>query len=271
MKVGFLQIDIKKDIVCNIGKMTQFIFNNEQVDLFIIPELADRGYLYNSQAELFHKATDLDNNIVINHLRALTMEHKKTVIVGVAEKEGINIYNSAVIINQGDIIGVYRKIHLTNYEKKFFTPGEENTVFDICGVKVGIQICFDTWFPEMSREQLNLGADFICVLGNFGSMTTFDICRTRAIENCIPVLLCNRTGEEGNADLKATFIGNSAVFEPNGNILFDPCPEECYLEFDLKEFRKNSNHLCHDLEAERNIDYYCKTCHNLPQSNNDPV
>lgn len=257
MKIGILQIDISKDINKNITKISKIISNNN-ADIFILPELSDRGYLYNNREELFSKATELEKNILINKLKNITLENKKSVIVGVAEKDGEKIYNSAIVIDKGQIIGAYRKIHLTDFKKNFFEAGEENKIFKVQGVNIGLQICFDVWFPEISREQLNLGADLIFVLGNFGGITTYEICKIRAIENLIPVILCNRVGKEENNSLSTNFLGNSTIYNYDGTQLIFPLKEkEIYLEFDIQEFRKNSNIMCKDFDFERKKEYFC--------------
>lgn len=121
----------------------------------------------------------------------LSKEYSCTIVFGLAEKENGKIYNTAVIVSKGKYIGKYRKIHLTDFEKKLFDRGTENLVFEVAGIKIGVQICFDLWFPEVSREQLRMGADILCVLANFGGETTYHISKIRALENLTPLILCN--------------------------------------------------------------------------------
>lgn len=257
MKIGILQIDISKDINENIAKISKMILDNN-ADIFLLPELSDRGYLYSNREEIFSITTELEKNLLINKLKNITLENKKSVIVGVAEKDGDKIYNSAIVIDKGNLIGTYRKIHLTDFEKNFFEAGKENKVFEIQGVSIGLQICFDVWFPEISREQMDLGVDLIFVLGNFGGITTYEICKIRAIENLTPIILCNRVGKEENNNLSATFLGNSTIYNYDGTQLIFPLKEkEIYLEFDVQEFRKNSNIMCKDFNFERKKEYFC--------------
>lgn len=257
MKIGILQIDISKDINENIAKISKMILDNN-ADIFLLPELSDRGYLYSNREEIFSITTELEKNLLINKLKNITLENKKSVIVGVAEKDGDKIYNSAIVIDKGNLIGTYRKIHLTDFEKNFFEAGKENKVFEIQGVSIGVQICFDVWFPEISREQIDLGVDLIFVLGNFGGITTYEICKIRAIENLTPIILCNRVGKEENNNLSATFLGNSTIYNYDGTQLIFPLKEkEIYLEFDVQEFRKNSNIMCKDFNFERKKEYFC--------------
>lgn len=257
MKIGILQIDISKDINENIAKISKMILDNN-ADIFLLPELSDRGYLYSNREEIFSITTELEKNLLINKLKNITLENKKSVIVGVAEKDGDKIYNSAIVIDKGNLIGTYRKIHLTEFEKNFFEAGKENKIFEIQGVNIGLQICFDVWFPEISREQIDLGVDLIFVLGNFGGLTTYEICKIRAIENLTPIILCNRVGKEENNNLSATFLGNSTIYNYDGTQLIFPLKEkEIYIEFNVQEFRKNSNIMCKDFNFERKKEYFC--------------
>lgn len=250
MKVGILQLDISKKIEENIEKILEII-STKKANIFLLPELSDRGYLYNSREELLSLSVEIDENLLIKRLKEESFQNNKVVIVGIAEKCRDKVFNSVVIIDSGKILGVYRKLHLTDFEKKYFDSGEENRVFQVKGLNIGIQICFDLWFPEVSREQLRAGAQLFLVLGNFGGVTTYEICKIRAIENLTPFILCNRVGIEKNKELSAYFFGNSVVYSGDGKILITPKKEEeCYLEIELDELRRNSNIMCSDFLRE---------------------
>mgnify|MGYP001480852078 CR=1 FL=1 len=84
------------------------------------------------------------------------------IVAGLAECDGNALYNSAVVLGSGGVIGKYRKVHLFNTEKKFFQPGNlPLPVFDIGGAKVGIMICFDWRFPETARTLALKGAQIV--------------------------------------------------------------------------------------------------------------
>lgn len=118
---------------------------------------------------------------------------------------------------------------------------------------------FCVWFPEISREQIDLGANLIFISGNFGGVTTYEIYKIRAIENLTPIILCNRVGKEVNNNLSVTFLGNSTIYNYDGTQLIFPLKEkERYLEFDIQEFRKNSNIMCKDFNFERKKEYFCR-------------
>lgn len=133
---------------------------------------------------------------------------------------------------------------------------EELKIFEVNGIKIGVQICFDLWFPEISREQLRLGADIFCALANFGGETTYHIAKIRAIENLTPLVLCNRIGKESIPDMEAEFLGKSTILDSSGQRLcIAPKEEEffdCY-EIDLPQ--KRANVICNDFSREISFHY----------------
>jgi len=215
VKVAFVQFDVQKDILTNISKVSKLL-HETSADIYLLPELCDGGYLYESRQDLQFSSSPINENQMAQFLKQQSQERNCTFIAGVAERGGDAIYNSAVLLSHGKLSGVYRKIHLSDLEKSIFTPGANNNVFKVDGVTVGIQICFDLWFPEISREQLFQEVNLFCVLANFGSPVTYEIARIRAIENSTPLVLCNRVGREKNDQTDAYFLGRSSIVGKDG-------------------------------------------------------
>ena len=92
-----------------------------------------------------------------HQMRALSQQYGCTLVFGLAERDADRVYNTAVVVSKGRYVGKYRKIHLSDFEKKLFDRGGENRVFEVDGLTLGVQICFDLWFPETSREAEFLG------------------------------------------------------------------------------------------------------------------
>lgn len=254
MKIGFVQYDVSKNIDANIAKVENLLLQRD-ADLFILPELCDCGYL-NSKENLMQITPPIESNKMVEFLKKISTAKNGSFVAGVAEKDGGDIYNSAVVISNGAIAGVYRKIHLSDYEKTVFSAGKNNSVFTIGKVKIGVQICFDLWFPEMSRAQIRQGADILCVLANFGGKTTYDIAKTRATENLTPLILCNRVGTENSPVMEAYFLGRSTIIDKTGALLEEGKDdiEVCTIEeIDIK--RELSNVICSDFMGEINKHY----------------
>lgn len=144
----------------------------------------------------------------------------------------------------------YRKIHLSLYEKQLFTPGNEISLFELDGIKIGVQICFDAWFPEVSRQQMLQGADLLCFCANFGGPSTSLIVKTRAMENMIYTVMCNRVGAEKNQSIDANFLGRSIILDPNGqalNVEVEKVESLYVTEIFPERSRQKSNAMCENL------------------------
>lgn len=190
------------------------------IDLLVYPEL----HLFHSPAHsddernaaLRASAIDLDGELV-DWLRALARETATWLIPGslVERGPGTDIYNTAIVINpRGDIVATYRKIFPWRpYEP--YTPGGEFVVWDIDGVgRFGISICYDAWFPEVSRSLAWMGADIVI---NIVKTTTPDraqetvLARANSIVNQTFTVSVNTAGPLG--------FGDSLIVGPEGEVL----------------------------------------------------
>ena len=250
MKVSYIQYDVKHNRDENFSVLEKYL---EQAGdgVVVLPELCTCGYLFRDKNELMQSAEAVPGGFSTQKMTALSKQYGCTLIFGVAEADGGEVYNTAVVVNQGKYLGKYRKIHLSDFEKRYFESGTENPVFEIDGVTIGVQICFDLWFPEVSREQIRKGARLLCTLANFGGETTHTISKVRAIENLTPLVLCNRVGNEKLPELDADFLGKSCILDAAGNHV---CQAEAGIEaFDSCEIEipeRKSNVICKDFDAE---------------------
>lgn len=83
------------------------------------------------------------------------------VVIGVMERDGDSLYNSAVAISHGNVIARYRKMNLLRGEQSVFERGAESTVFDIDGTRIGLAICYDLNFDEPVARCASVGASVI--------------------------------------------------------------------------------------------------------------
>lgn len=112
----------------------------------------------------------------------------------------------------------YRKIHLWGTEPERFARGAALPVFKLPFATIGLQICYEIGFPEPARVLTQAGAEIIVYTSAFGKARSYawDIAsRSRALENGVYVLACNRIGAEEDA----VFGGLSRVVAPNGDIV----------------------------------------------------
>ncbi|MBN2553454.1 MAG: hypothetical protein JXB06_11830 [Spirochaetales bacterium] len=191
-----------------------------QADLIVAPELALSGYLFTRREEVEQMAEEIPGPST-DRLTLAAAGSNCHLAVGMAERSGSSLFNSAVLVGPKGVVGVYRKVHLFHEEKLYFSPGDRGfPLFEIDGVKVGLLVCFDHFFPEAARTLALQGAQIIChpsnlVLPEYGQLTT----RVRSIENRVFWILANRYGTERRGGKSLTYSGCSQITAENGEVL----------------------------------------------------
>jgi len=207
MRVGFVQFNPifgKKEE--NIERTIDLI-ERTNADLLVLPELCTTGYLFISEEEVVEMAEEIPGPTTeiwgeISSNRGLFL------VAGIAERSGDNIYNSAVLICPDGRIEVYRKAHLFNEEKQWFSPGDTPfEVYDIGIAKIGVMICFDWFFPEVVRILSLKGAEIICHPANLILPYCQDAMITRCLENRVFAITCNRIGVEDRSMRPVPSVG----------------------------------------------------------------
>jgi predicted amidohydrolase len=165
----------------------------------------------------------------------LAREHGVHIIFGMPEESEVKgvIHNTAVFVGPKGLIGRYRKIHLPTHsvfeERRYYRPGQEAPVFKTVIGTIGLNICYDLYFPELTRLQALQGAQLVvCISASPGLRRRFfeGFCLSRAMENAVYLAYVNRVGiEEG-----LQFWGGSRVIAPNGSVL-----AQC--KYDVEEFQ----------------------------------
>ena len=219
MKVGFVQIFPffgKKEE--NLKKAEGYI-KKAEADLLVLPELFNTGYIFSDKEELKSLAEKVPEGKTTDFLFQLCQKRKINLVYGIAEEDDDRIYNSAVFLTPEGEIGVYRKLHLFDQEKSFFTPGDkEPEVFECGKFRLGMMVCFDWLFPEVARILALKGADIICHPSNLVLPYAQPAMLTRSLENRVFTITCNRVGSEFRADKKLFFTGKSQITDPEGKV-----------------------------------------------------
>lgn len=192
--------------------------------LIVFPELATTGYeCGDAFADLAEDIDDPDSQS-IQSMRAWAKACKVHLVYGFAEKAKVHggrdcLYNAQILIDDtGEVVGVYRKVHLFDSEKKWFTPGDAYDVFETKIGRLGLFICYDASFPEVARILALQGADILINSTNWENPSIIDmeICMTaRAFENTTFLICCNRVGQ----DEKLSFFGHSRILDPLGKVI----------------------------------------------------
>jgi N-carbamoylputrescine amidase len=205
---------------------------NRGATLIVLPELTNSGYVFETREEAASLAEDARTGPAVQAWAALAAERGLYLVAGLCERAGDAIYNSAVVIGPGGVVGVFRKIHLWDQENRFFTPGDLGfPVFDLPFGKLGVMICYDGWFPESYRACALAGADIICIPTNWVPMPAQPVGRevmantlvmAGAHSNGVFVIAADRIGTERGQP----FLGNSLIVGPTGFPLAGPAPAD---------------------------------------------
>jgi predicted amidohydrolase len=141
-----------------------FWAEQNNVDILCFPECYLQGYILD-EFEARRVSLDLNSSEFKSILEKLKTD-KVTLILGIIERDGEKIYNTAVVIEEEKLIGKYRK-HFIHNKENIFICGVDFPVFEKNNIKYGINICYDSRFPESAEALVKKGAQIIfCPLNN---------------------------------------------------------------------------------------------------------
>jgi len=190
------------------------------VSLIAFPECFLQGYLTDAVQAGKH-ALNLHDNAFTAMVQPLAM-YSPVIVFGLIEKEDGRLFNTAVVVKNGVLMGKYRKRHLLSGEK-LFTPGDDHPVFTINDFRFGINICYDTQFPEAAAAIAKQGASLLlCVSNTMMSQKKADHYKDwhvpmraeRAKENNIWLLSADVTGRREDR----IAYGSASAIDPTGII-----------------------------------------------------
>ncbi|CRM50060.1 (R)-stereoselective amidase [Pseudomonas sp. 25 E 4] len=140
---------------------------NGGANLIVLPELSNCGYFFTSRQDAFDHAEAVPEGASVKAWMDFASRYQVYLVAGLSEIDGTQLFNTAVLLGPDGFIGKYRKAHLWNREKLWFTPGNTGfPVFETPIGRIGLLICWDIWFPEVPRILSQQGADIICSLNN---------------------------------------------------------------------------------------------------------
>lgn len=196
------------------------------------------------------------NGPTLEAMQPLARDKEVVLICPIFEKEGEDaFYNSAIVIDSGgEILGVYRKVHIPQIplweEKSYFTPGNRGfPVFPTAYGRIGVQLCWDNFFPEGTRCLALKGAQIIFspTAAAFASQERWQtMISANAMANGVFILRVNRVGSEEKQD----FYGKSFCVGPEGELLGSPSGIKegiLFADIDFREitrYRKEYPFLC---------------------------
>ena len=204
----------------------------EGAQIVLPPELFAGPYFCKVEDEaLFARARPTAEHPSVLAMQSLAARLKVAIPTSFFERDGHHYYNTLAMIDAGGgILGTYRKSHIPDgpgYEEKYyFRPGNDGfKVWDVCGTRIGVGICWDQWYPESARVMALMGAELLFYPTAIGSEpydAEFDTSRMwqramqgHAVSNCMPVISANRIGAEDGQ----TFYGHSFITNEWGDKL----------------------------------------------------
>ncbi|MFO1077674.1 MAG: nitrilase-related carbon-nitrogen hydrolase [Planctomycetota bacterium] len=219
-----VQIDVRPgDVAANLAAMSEGLA--EAVDagarLCVLPELWSTSFVPTFPDALVAAAEAAEGA-----LRDLSARHDLVLVGSAIERDDDRVFNTARVYEGGDLRGSYRKIHLfsPNAEHRHHTAGDAPLVVPTKLGLLGVLICYDLRFPELSRYYFHRGVEILAVPGQWPearSQHWRTLLRARAIENEMFVVGCNRTGQEPSqkGGEPMTFPGDGRIIDPTGEIL----------------------------------------------------
>jgi predicted amidohydrolase len=206
--------------------------NRKEADLLILPELSLTGYVVRDQIYELAERIPGESSKRIERIAEKTDLHIVFGMPELSDNTQATLHNTAVLVSPKGIVGKYRKMYLPTHsvfeEKRYFRPGYQPAVFSTNLGKIGLIICYDIFFPEVTRLARLEGAELIvCISASPGVRRNFfEVLTTaRAMENTAYLAFVNLAGIEDGLQ----FWGGSRLLAPNGRIL-------CQAKYDEEDF-----------------------------------
>lgn len=245
MKVALIQMSCTPNVEFNLQKLAKGIAQAAQrgAQLVVLQELHNTPYFCQTEnPDLFDLAEPIPGPST-DFFGTLARQFGIVIVTSLFERRAAGLYhNTAVVIEKdGTIAGKYRKMHIPDdpayYEKFYFTPGDLGfEPIDTSVGRLGVQVCWDQWYPEGARLMALRGADLLIyptAIGYESSDTPEEQARQReawttvqrghAVANGLPVIAVNRTGHEPDPSGQTQgiqFWGSSFVAGPQGEFLY---------------------------------------------------
>lgn len=223
-----IQFNVKQgDVDANLAYVRTALKRaaEQGAQLAVLPEMWSSGFAYKQLNELALRTAG-----IVEDLLELSRELGLVIVGSMPEPNGDKVFNTAYVMDNGRLAGVYRKLHLFSLlgEDKAFSGGDQWLLAETSLGPIGVIICYDLRFPELSRRLALEGARVICVPAQWPKPRQEHwrtLLRARAIENQLFVVSCNACGVIGKLD----FFGMSMIINPKGEVLAEGGEEESEL------------------------------------------
>ncbi|EJW99267.1 hydrolase, carbon-nitrogen family [gut metagenome] len=284
MKIGIIQQSCTDNIAENKAKLAQNIAEvaAQGAQLVVLQELHNSPYFCQIEStDNFDLAEPIPGPSTELYGK-IAQQHGIVLVTSLFERRAAGLYhNTAVVFEKdGSIAGKYRKMHIPDdpayYEKFYFTPGDIGfQPIDTSVGRLGVQVCWDQWYPEGARLMALAGAELLIyptAIGYESSDTPEEqerqreawttVQRGHAVANGLPVIAVNRTGHEPDPSGQTrgiSFWGSSFVAGPQGEMLYRaPKDEEVNVVVDVDLKRSENVRRWWPFLRDRRIDEFDK-------------
>ena len=237
-------------------------------NLLILPELFNTGSMITDRAEAYALAESIPDGASVTLLLELAQTHGVYVVASVLERQGADLFNTAVLVGPDGLVGKYRKLHPCEDEVYWVEPGDLGLpVFHTPIGRIAMLICLDAYYPETARICAIQGADIICIPSNWMDVKESRalpdpywtmapvLCMANALSNHILVAGVNCVGYQRGRH----FPGQSVIAGPWGAPVAGPAGQEeeiLYADVDLCDSRRKYFHPTNSRLANRRTDVY---------------
>ena len=244
IKLAGIQISCSEEKERNIEKAVRFaeIAMEKGANLICFQELFTTHWFPREMNKRYFSLAEKIDGPTVTRMQRLAEESKVVLVCPIFEIEEDSYYNSAIVIDaDGETLGSYRKIHVPQIplweERYYFSSGNHGfPVFRTKFAPIGVQICWDNFFPEGSRILALKGAKilFCPTAAAFASQRKWEtVISSNAVANGVYSFRVNRVGSEEKQD----FYGRSFCVSPEGQLLDKPTGMKdsiALVEVDLK-------------------------------------
>lgn len=254
INVACVQMDVNQcDKQSNIDKAFSMSEKaaRDGSQIIVLPEVFSTGFCYDNM----EKSAETSPYPTVEELAKLSEKYDCILIGSIIEKKEQPYYNLGFCIESGELAGVYRKTHPFGREKSYFSRGDSIVPIELKNLTIGLEICYELRFPEIARKQALSGSDILVTIAEFPDPRInhwYTLAKARSIENQIPHIACNRTGD----DSYSTYSGGSMIIDAWGKVKADAGNSECIIvwQIDLDETREIRNQIT--VLSDRRIDLY---------------
>ena len=246
IKIAGVQMDVQLgDSDANLKRMEEALRATAKAGamLTVFPECALSGYCFDSLQEASPHGESIPGPST-QRLAETCRQLGVFTVYGLLESHEAGLFNACALIGPAGLVASYRKIHLPYLGiDRFTTAGDRPFAVHATGdLRIGMNICYDSAFPESARVMALAGADLIVLPTNFppGSECMIQhVVHARAMENGVYYIAVNRVGQERGFP----FIGQSKICDPDGKPLaVAPVDEETILYADIDLARARDKH-----------------------------